>query len=121
MAAPAGTAAFHLAPQGDGRTLVEVVGSLEDAGLARWAGLLKGAFVEGRHRIALDLRGCRAIGPHCLEALLAASAVMRAAGGQVGVVSLRGSPMEGVLRAHEQDLPAYPSVRLALLAPYETP
>lgn len=96
------------------------MGSLDDAGLARWTGLLKSAFVQGRHRIALDLRGCGAIDPHCLEALLAASAVMKAAGGQVAVVTLPGSAMERLLRAHDQDLAAFTSVRLALLAPYET-
>jgi anti-anti-sigma regulatory factor len=116
MAAPSERAIFHLADRGPGWALLEVEGSLDDAALVRWTALLRGLLAEGRDRIAFDLRGCRAIGPHCLDGLLAAAVVARGSGGGLVVVTLPGSEMARVLRRHEGDLSLYTSVKEALRA-----
>jgi anti-anti-sigma regulatory factor len=111
-------AKFHLAHREPGRALLEVEGSLDDAVVVRWRALLRGLIAEGRRNIAIDLRGCRVIGDHCLDALLAASAAAKASGGEVGVVTLSGSPVAQALAPHHEDLHGYASVQ-AMLAAWE--
>src|SRR5438034_10089261 len=98
--APPGPVVFHWASSEEGLKLLEVEGALEDAAIARWSGAIGGAIKEGATGIAVDLRGCRAIGRRCLSVLLAASALLRArGGGGVSLVTYPGSALDRRLRA----------------------
>jgi anti-anti-sigma regulatory factor len=116
MSAVGRPAMFHLMDAADGLRLVDVEGELRDAEVTGWAVLLNGAIVDDTRGIAVDLRGCPAVGRICLSALLAASSTLRARG-DVGVrlVTYPGSPL------HERfkrlvELPRYASAAEALLS-----
>jgi anti-anti-sigma regulatory factor len=116
MNVPARPVVFHLMDAKDGLRLVDVEGELRDAEVTSWSGLLNGAIADDTRGIAVDLRGCPAVGRICLSALLAASSTLRARGdGGVRLVTYPGSPL------HERfkrlvELPGYASAAEALLS-----
>lgn len=109
-------AVLNTFPLERGLTFIEVEGELGDGPIkTRWFRLLRDA-AERADGLAIDLRGCHAIDRHCVEALFAVSATLRARGGLgVALVALPGS----VLRDHlcsvgGGDLPTYGSAGEAM-------
>jgi len=101
-----------------GLRLLDVEGNLEDHAVTRWSRVLTDAIKGAVTGLAVDLRGCGAVDPICLSALLAASSTLRARGGAgVKLVTNPGSPLEGRLQsAAAKELPAYATASRALLA-----
>jgi anti-anti-sigma regulatory factor len=117
MAASKDPAHFHVVHEPNhGLALLEVEGTLSDAGVVRWAALLKGMLHDYTRLMVVDVRGCRAIEPHCLTVLLSVGAALRASGGSLRAVATSGSPIDRFLHAHDGDLPKYTSVQHALTA-----
>ena len=116
MSAVVRPAIFYLLDADDGLRLVEVEGELRDAEVTGWSALLNGAIADDTRGVAVDLRGCPAVGRICLSALLAASSTLRARGDAgVRLVTYPGSPL------HERskrlvELPGYASAAEALLS-----
>ena len=115
MAVPTAPA-FHVSEQDRGVTLLEVDGSVADAGVIRWQALLDGALKPGTTRIVFDLRGCGALEPDCLSALRDAAETLRDCGGGVAIVTQEGSTLARQLHDQAADLPEYVSVQQTLLA-----
>jgi len=80
--------------------------------------LLLGLLAQKANGLVVDLRGCESIDDHCLNALLATGAALKAGGGAgVAVVLLPGSAMNQTLgRSCGDEMPSYTSTRAALLA-----
>ncbi len=97
---------------------VEVEGELQGPSTQRWTGLLRGIVQQRAEGMAVDLRGCRDIDADCLDALLAASATMKARGGSGAVLVMwPGSELAGRLgRLTGDELLTYVSVDAALNA-----
>jgi anti-anti-sigma factor len=90
---------LHPVEAADHLRVVEVEGDLSGAAGQRWTTLLRGAVEQRAEGIAVDLRGCDAIDGHCLEALLAAAATLKARGGSGVVLVMRpGSPLSRDVR-----------------------
>jgi anti-anti-sigma regulatory factor len=115
-------AVFRCASAAKGLQLLEVEGELDDAAITRWTRVLGGALANGTLGIAVDLRGCHAVGPVSLSALLAASSTLRARrGGGVRLVTYPDSALDRMLHAVvAEELPAYSSARRALASLLET-
>lgn len=98
--------------------LVDVEGELGAAAVTRWTALLQRSIKKGVTGIAVDLRGCRAVDPLCVSAMVAASAILRSRGG--GGVKLVTNPWSRLGRRMRSDapdeLPAYTSAQGALLS-----
>lgn len=116
--APSRPAEFHWASPEQGLKLLEVEGELEDAAVTRWSGVLRAGIKDGATGIAVDLRGCPAVGPICLSALLAAASTLRArGGGGVTLVTYPDSRLDRKLRADgATELPAQSSATRALVS-----
>ncbi|HMC07260.1 MAG TPA: hypothetical protein VKG89_07695 [Solirubrobacterales bacterium] len=116
------SAVFHWTSSERGLKLLEVQGELDDAAVTRWSGVLRTAISDGTTGIAVDLRGCPAIGPICLSALLATSSTLKArGGGGVGLVTYPHSTLDRRLEADAtQGLPTHNSATRALVSLRET-
>jgi anti-anti-sigma regulatory factor len=116
--APSRPAVFHWASSGQGLKLLEVEGKLEDAAVTRWSGVLRAGLKDGARGIVVDLRGCPAVGPICLSALLAAASTLRArGGGGVTLVTYPNSTLDRKLRVSgTTELPAHSSATRALVS-----
>jgi hypothetical protein len=115
---PSDPAVFHWASPEQGLKLLEVEGELEDAAVTRWSGVLRAGLKDGATGIAVDLRGCPAVGPICLSALLATASTLRArGGGGVSLVTFPDSTLDRKLRANgTTELPAHSSAAGALVS-----
>ena len=111
-------AIFHWASPEQSLKLLEVEGELEDSDVTRWSGVLQAGIKDGASGIVVDLRGCPAVGPICLSALLAAAATLRArGGGGVTLVTYPDSTLDRRIQADDTtELPAHSSATRALLS-----
>ena len=112
---------LHLRPLSpeDHLSLVEVEGSLHERTGTRWRALLLGLVSQKENGLVVDLRGCETIDDHCLKALLATGAALKAAGGAgVALVLFPGSALSEALgrRSSRYGIPSYASASDALLA-----
>jgi hypothetical protein len=116
--APGRPAVFHWTSPQQGLKLLEVEGELDDAAVTRWSGVLQAGIKDGITGIAVDLRGCPAVGPICLSAMLAAASTLRArGGGGVSLVMYPDSALDRKLRANgTTELPAHSSATRALVS-----
>jgi anti-anti-sigma regulatory factor len=116
--APGRRAVFNWASPEQGLKLLEVEGELEDAAVTRWSGVLGAGIKDGATGIVVDLRGCPAVGPICLSAMLAAASTLRArGGGGVTLVTYPDSTLDRKLRAGgTTELPAHSSATRALVS-----
>ena len=116
--APSRSAIFHWASSDQGLKLLEVEGELEDAAVTRWSGVLRAGLKDGTTGIVVDLRGCPAVGPICLSALLATASTLRArGGGGVKLVTYPDSTLDRKLQADgTTELPAHRSATRALVS-----
>jgi hypothetical protein len=98
--------------------LVDVEGELGASAVTRWTALLQASIKKGVTGVAVDLRGCRAVDPLCVSAMVAASAILKSRGG--GGVKLVTNPWSRLGRRMRTDapdeLPAYSSAQGALLS-----
>lgn len=116
--APSPPAVFHWVRSEQGLKLLEVEGELEDAAVTCWSGVLRAGLKDGTTGIVVDLRGCPAVGPICLSALLAAASTLRArGGGGVTLVTYPDSTLDRKLQANgTTGLPAHSSATRALVS-----
>jgi hypothetical protein len=115
--APSRAAVFHWASPELGLKLLEVEGELADGAVTLWSGVLRAGIKDGARGIVVDLRGCPAVGPICLSALLATASTLRArGGGGVSLVTYPDSTLDRNLQANGTTLPAHSSATQALLS-----